>query len=672
MQKIIKNIWNAITPLWPLEQSIARNPLAGFEELPFEDAVKKATHLFQASSLPQQLKKLNRISIKYFKMFFDTQQAVLQMPGQENGLYHAFKELVPFDEQVQTSPKMSTFLKQLPDTSQAALHSCFEKLNLKNPKDQEQFTSLLLTSLVGWAQYTKHQSSKNDHNNLLTDYLAVRAIIAVAVQCNPEALLIWHQKEVQKAEKKALLTLGKIKQAEEKVIPKLSQLIKNIKNNKQASHSPEAQFIFCIDIRSEPLRRSIEKLGNYETFGGAGFFGLPVTFENDLNNIKKEAFPVILDSESTVSIEAVSEQTKKAKQGQKKFKKLQQSYQGIKYNFSSPLALAEATGFWLGLWMGFKTWLPTTAAWLKQYSSSFITAPITTQFNLKHFSIKQQAHYAGSFLKQIGLTKKFAPLVFLCGHTATVENNPAAASLDCGACGGNSGKDNAQLLATILNNETIRTELQIDGISIPAKTQFIAGLHTTTQNRLKLFSQNPAIENLQKQLNQLPHYDLKKSYSWSEVRPEWGLAKNTSFIIGPRNLTKSIDLQGRTFLHSYCPETDKDGSILTSIMNGPLIVGQWINAQYLFSTLDTSVYGTGNKITHNIFGKCGTMQGNSSDLFAGLSLQSVYQTDTKKYHEPVRLQVFITAPQERIDSIVEASKTLKMLVKNKWIKLSNI
>ena len=41
-----------------------------------------------------------------------------------------------------------------------------------------------------------------------------------------------------------------------------------------------------------------------------------------------------------------------------------------------------------------------------------------------------------------------------------------------------------------------------------------------------------------------------RSSDWAQVFPEWGLAGNAAFIVGPREITAALDLERRVFLHS--------------------------------------------------------------------------------------------------------------------------
>jgi uncharacterized protein YbcC (UPF0753/DUF2309 family) len=159
----------------------------------------------------------------------------------------------------------------------------------------------------------------------------------------------------------------------------------------------------------------------------------------------------------------------------------------------------------------------------------------------------------------------------------------------------------------------------------------------------------------------------KQAGDWSETRPEWGLARNAGFIIGPRSLTEKLNLEGRCFLHSYRWDLDSEGESLEAILQGPMVVTQWINNHYYFASVDPNNFGSGSKITQNPVGQFGVVQGNGGDLKYGLPLQSLYANDSDAYHEPLRLSVFIQAPRHRVSAILNRHENLKNLIANQWI-----
>ncbi|MEZ5950503.1 MAG: putative inorganic carbon transporter subunit DabA [Planctomycetaceae bacterium] len=97
-----------------------------------------------------------------------------------------------------------------------------------------------------------------------------------------------------------------------------------------------------------------------------------------------------------------------------------------------------------------------------------------------------------------------------------------------------------------------------------------------------------------------------------------------------------------------------------------------INSQYSFSTLDNVAYGAGSKVTQNVTGKLGVMQGNASDLMHGLPLQSVFAGDGEPYHEPLRLLTVVYAPREMLDRVIQTQDVLIKLFGNGWVTLACI
>jgi uncharacterized protein YbcC (UPF0753/DUF2309 family) len=122
------------------------------------------------------------------------------------------------------------------------------------------------------------------------------------------------------------------------------------------------------------------------------------------------------------------------------------------------------------------------------------------------------------------------------------------------------------------------------------------------------------------------------------------------------------------FLHSYDYREDPDGRLLEVIMTGPLVVGQWINMEHYFSTVDQQIFGSGSKIYHNVTGRLGIMSGPQSDLRTGLAWQTV-MNDRRPYHEAMRLLTVIEAPRDNINRILGSQRHLQRLYYNEWLFL---
>jgi uncharacterized protein YbcC (UPF0753/DUF2309 family) len=302
---------------------------------------------------------------------------------------------------------------------------------------------------------------------------------------------------------------------------------------------------------------------------------------------------------------------------------------------------------------------------------------------------------AEAVLRAMSLTKSFARLVMLTGHGSSTVNNPHGSGLDCGACGGHTGEANARVAAAILNDPEVRLGLKPRGIVIPEDTWFLAALHDTTTDKVKVFNETKIptthqrdFKVLQEQLQKasllavteracalglkvqagVEQEVYRRSKDWSQVRPEWGLAGNAIFFVGPREMTRGISFGGRAFLHDYNWRCDTDFKVLELIMTAPMIVASWINLQYYGSTVNNRAFGAGNKVLHNVTAAIGVLEGNAGDLKPGLPWQSVH--DGRRFaHEPLRLNVFIAAPREAINAAITKNQTVRDLVDNKWLHL---
>lgn len=688
---------------------------------------------------------LNHHIIKWCKLFLDDSQAGWSMPKREEGFYQSWRRLIQYDPAL--SRHQRKILKDWPRNAQVALEAALSELGIPQEELQHYLEGHLL-SLPGWAGMMLWNSQQtNQEQSLLMEYLAVRISMEwvlvkpyLPVQSKPvekrvplDSLLAswihyggltfeqWSRMSVTQQYEYlsfAYIFTEKIQRKlwleawEETYADRLSQEILAKQRMNNGKKSVLAQFAFCIDVRSEPFRRYLEKEGPFETIGIAGFFGLPIAIRKLGSTHTHSSLPVMQEPQHEIEERIEENEMKRYQQRKRAMESLSYTFKTMKQNALPSLLLPEISGPWLTIQMLTRSFLPRRAGsfirdlretWLRKPDTnlSIDSEPdINSEIPLG-FSEEEQVNYVRQTLKMMGLRNNFAPLIVICGHGSQSTNNPYSASLDCGACGGASGGDNARIFATLCNLPKVRKVLSNEGIEIPEETVFVAAEHNTTVNELKWLyvpnlskSAKEAFVRIEETLPKVSHQanvdclsqlpNIKSSIKnpkaearrfaedWSEIRPEWGLARNAAFIIGDRQLTQGCNLEGRVFLHNYDWRQDQDGELLANIIAGPGTVGQWINLQYYASTVAPHFYGSGNKRTQTVTAGLGVMQGAASDLLTGLPWQSVMKSDDEAYHSPLRLLIVIQAPREFVERLLKNSATFSQKVQNGWVKLASI
>ncbi len=481
-----------------------------------------------------------------------------------------------------------------------------------------------------------------------------------------------------------------------------------------AEQAPVAQLLFCIDVRSDALRRHLEAAGPFATYGCAGFFNLPILARELESTHAHPACPAIVSPqveirELTDPQVVASWRRRRRAAGWPSF-----LFKKAKQHALASLALPELSGPWLGLQALARTVAPAATQRLLERAETAAAPKPPARLSLRSASragsaglpvgmtVEQMVAAAAGLFRSIGLTH-FAPLVVVCGHESQTVNNPHASALDCGACGGASGRFNARAFAAMCNLSEVRQGLARLGLTIPEETVFVPAVHVTTTDELRWLEApapgrlSPAAREAWERLQQaLPEVRRRtcqqrlpslpgarqaadplreverRAADWSEIRPEWGLAGNAAFVVSRRGLPLDGPLVGRIFHHSYDWRLDPQGERLAAIVAGPVTVGQWINLQYYASTLAPHVHGSGPKATQTVTGGIGVMQGNGSDLLAGLPWQSVAASDTELFHRPLRLLVVLEAPTEVVERLLRQDAAFRQKVAHGWLKLASL
>ena len=606
------------------------------------------------------------------------------LPADGRGLYASWLEAARVDRSLELAGLSGwrEWAKTLPERPAEAIEAILARLEV-TAAQRVPYLYRLLGGLYGWASFLRRSSWEigSDDPGALVDLLAILicgdAAVAKLARCTAPT----KADPVTPAVEDESVRLVFQNALEDAFTRRL--LDKIASPPRPAAVRPSVQAVFCIDVRSEPMRRHLEaQAGDIQTLGFAGFFG--VTLDWQANGMGSARCPVLL--KPGVSVESKTPAPSVAVGSTVKYLQVAPA---AAFSFVETLGLA----YTLGLAGDAIAAVPTS-------HSSEGTTPFELGPNGRGRGILPEGRLdlACFILKNMGLRTSFARLVLLCGHVGVSANNPHAAGLDCGACGGHGGAINARIAAAVLNDPAVREGLPGRGWTVPADTHFLPGVHDTSVDEVTLLDieQVPAghradLDQLRLWLAQagglvrgeraaalglatvptgiLGRLLNRRARDCSEVRPEWALARNAAFIAARRERTRGVDLQGRAFLHDYDCTTDPDNSILTLILSAPMVVASWINLQYFASTVDNHVFGCGTKTLHNRVGDLGVVLGNGGDLRTGLPLQSVHTPDGRWYHEPLRLQVIVEAETTRIEMVLDAQPGVRELVDNDWVRL---
>jgi uncharacterized protein YbcC (UPF0753/DUF2309 family) len=480
---------------------------------------------------------------------------------------------------------------------------------------------------------------------------------------------------------------------------------------------PEAQLIFCMDDREEGTRRHLEEIyPEVETLGTAAHFNVPHNWRGLDDSCATPQAPVI--PAPVIPVHEVREKpaeddlsTGRVHQRRHQWLKnaqqllLQNTRRGILFPaMLSSLAAPATLGVLLGKILAprpfgrfinaLKTGLERPVKTRIDYTADNDSPEATIESPRLGFTDVEQADRVEAMLKSTGLLSGFSPLVVIVGHGSHNQNNPHTSAYNCGACSGRFSGPNARLVAAMANRPEVREILTDRNIVIPRECWFISAEHDTcgetiewydtdliptdlrqaqqklakaceqacllhAQERCRRFASAPKQPEPQQAFNHV----LGRALDFSQVRPELGHATNACAFFGRRSISRGAFFDRRAFLISYDASQDPSGEILENhlLINGA--VGAGISLEYYFSTVDNENYGCGSKVTHNVTGFLGVMEGASSDLRTGLPRQMI------EIHEAMRLLVVVEATTERLTMIYQRQPPIQELVGNNWVQL---
>lgn len=476
---------------------------------------------------------------------------------------------------------------------------------------------------------------------------------------------------------------------------------------------PKFQAAFCIDAREESFRRHMEEVDpSVETFGLAGFFSVPIYYKGAADAHFSAQCPIIVRPKHWVIEEVVlplEEEHRRRARTRRALGTATHHFNLGSRDLATGALLTVGLGVLASIPMVTRVLFPRLTARVFRSASQLVSPPPITRLRLERFeaepgpegdhvgfTIEEMANMGERVLRDIGLTSSFARLFFFLGHGAVCRNNPHKSAYDCGACTGSAGGPNARALAMMLNEPRVRTLLAERGLEIPKETIFVGGMHNTCDDTISFYDldllpkthwkdfeetrrilSETCARNAHERCRRFETAPLDltldeaiahvedRSEDLAQVRPEYGNATNAMCLVGRRDRFRGLFLDRRSFMHSYDPkQDDEECHILERILTPVIPVCEGINLQYFLSYVDSSRWGCGTKLPHNVTSLLGVMDGAASDLRPGLPWQGV------EIHEPLRCLFVIEATPDTMNKIMDRVPHIGRILRNGWAQLA--
>jgi hypothetical protein len=461
------------------------------------------------------------------------------------------------------------------------------------------------------------------------------------------------------------------------------------------SSKPSFQAFFCIDDREGSIRRHIEELEpSCETYGTPGHFAIDAFYQPEMGKFHTKICPVPVQPKHLIKEVTI-----------KKPQKKEVHFEKHTHNIFFGTVIAQTLGFWSAMRLMLQVFRPSASP---ASASSFLHMDRSSSLTIENrssehqqdglqvgYTLEEMIVRVEAVLKSTGLIDNFASLIYMIGHGASSVNNTHYAGYDCGACSGRPGSVNARAFSYMANKKEVREGLAKGGIFIPEETEFLGGLHDTTQDdfvfydegflspsNAKLHQKNQQIflealnKNAKERAKRFKSINLNHScaqiheevrvraVSIFEPRPELNHATNSLCIVGRDQIHQGLFLDRRAFLNSYDYASDLQGERLLGILNAAAPVSGGINLEYYFSRVDNEKLGAGSKLPHNVMGLIGVANGFEGDLRSGLPIQMV------EVHEPIRLMLIVEHFPEVALKVIQTNPATYEWFENEWIKLA--